>query len=470
MNTILCRLLYFLRRSRHDTELREEIETHRALRQAALERDGLSPHEAAQASRRAMGNVTLAVEDAREPWAGMRRWISVSEIRLGLRLIAKEPILSITVVLALATGIGLATIGFTLREAILNGQLPFPNGDRFVRLVLHSEAEDSVQLDLDAYHAIRDTSKSFAHLGAVGDADFAFEAQDGTVEAIRVNLVTPRSFQFLPAMPLIGRLLTTEDGMPGAEPVVLVRENLWSRRFGSSPSILGEPIQLSGLKRTVVGVLPDTFKFPSAGEIWVPLDEASLAGRAGPSGASLTIFGVLRDGLEKDGATAELSAYSRPERPRQPGTATSVIALPFTGDDNTTNTVMTGLVAVLVLVLLVAASNIAALVSARTWSRSSELALRTALGARRSRLVGQLLCRSGHSRRDRVGARARTCTSRAQLPGRDDRRHPVLDDLQSHAQDDGVRGGAGPSGQRRKRARAGTQGHKCQSEWDITRP
>ena len=320
----------------------------------------------------------------------MSRWITLSEVRLGLRLIAKQPILSITVVLALATGIGLATIGFTLREAILNGQLPFANGDRFVRLVLHSEAEDNVELDLDAYHAIRDTSNSFAHLGAVGDGEYALEGEDGTVEAIRVGLVTPRSFQFLPAVPIIGRVLTLEDGVPSAEPVVLIRESLWRRRFGASASIVGEPIQLSGLKRTVVGVLPDTFKFPSAGEIWVPLDEATLAGRAGRSGASLTVFGILRDGLEKDGATAELSAYSRPERQGQPGTATSVVALPFTGDDDITNTVMSGLVAVLVLVLLVAASNIASLVSARTWSRSSELAVRTALGAGRSRIVGQL--------------------------------------------------------------------------------
>jgi putative ABC transport system permease protein len=320
----------------------------------------------------------------------MNRWITLSEVRLGLRLIAKQPILSITIVFALATGIGLATIGFTLREAMLNGQLPFANGDRFVRLVLHSEADDNVQLDLDAYQAIRDTSKSFAHLGAVGDADYALEGEDGTVQAIRVGLVTPRSFQFLPAVPLVGRVLTVEDGAPSATPVVLVRESLWRRRFGASASIVGESIRLAGVTRTVVGILPDTFKFPASGEIWVPLDEATLAGRADPAGASLTVFGILRDGLEKDGATAELSAYTRPERQGMPGTATSVLALPFTGDDDTTDMVMSGLVAVLVLVLLVAASNIASLVSARTWSRSSELAVRTALGARRSRLVGQL--------------------------------------------------------------------------------
>jgi hypothetical protein len=124
------------------------------------------------------------------------------------------------------------------------------------------------------------------HLGAVGDAEYPLEGEDGTVEPIRAGLVTPRSFQFLPAVPIIGRVFTAEDSAPGAEPTVLVRERLWRRRFGGSQSILGQSIQLSGLNRAVVGVLPDAFKFPSSGEIWLPLDEATLAGRAGVSGAS----------------------------------------------------------------------------------------------------------------------------------------------------------------------------------------
>ncbi|MCC7126703.1 MAG: FtsX-like permease family protein [Acidobacteria bacterium] len=318
------------------------------------------------------------------------RCITVSELRLALRLIVKQPVLSSTIVIALAIGIGLATVGFTLRDALLYGQLPFANGDRFVRLVLHSEAEDNIELDLEAYHAVRDTSDSFVHVGAVGDGEYALEAEDGTVQAIRVGLITPQSFRFLPAVPMRGRVFTAEDGAPGAEPVVLVRESLWRRRFNTSASIVGQAIQLAGVTRTVVGVLPDSFEFPASGEIWLPLDEATLTGRANPTSASLTVFGILRDGLERGGATAELSAYASAEQPGRPGSATSVLALPFTGDDDAINVVMAGLVAVLVLVLIVAASNIASLVSARTWSRSSELAVRTALGASRARLVGQL--------------------------------------------------------------------------------
>ena len=320
----------------------------------------------------------------------MRQWITATEVRLALRLIGKQPVLSATIVIALALGIGLATIGFTLREAMLYGQLPFANGDRFVRLVMHSEIEDNVQLDLATYHAIRDTSTSFMHLGAVGDAELALAGADGTVEPIRVDLVTPRSFSILPAVPVTGRLLTPADGESGAELVVLIRESLWRRRFGGNESIVGQGIELAGVRRTIVGVLPDSFKFPNGGEIWVPLDESTLAGRAVGANGSLTIFGILRDGLNRQGATAELTAYARPEQPQQPGSAVTVLALPYTGDDDSINTVMASLVAVLVLVLVVAASNIASLVSARSWSRTSELAVRTALGAPRARLVGQL--------------------------------------------------------------------------------
>src|SRR4029079_15439936 len=126
-----------------------------------------------------------------------------------------------------------------------------------------------------------------------------------------------------------GRLFAAADGDAGAEPVVLLRESLWRRRFDASPAILGRPIQLSGVTRTVVGMLPDSFKFPSAGEMWVPLDEATLAGRAHGSNRSRAVFGVRRGALDVAGATAELSAYSRPERQGRPGTATSVRALPF---------------------------------------------------------------------------------------------------------------------------------------------
>ena len=118
MLTLLRRLWYSLRRSRHDADLLEEIETHRALRQDALERDGVTPEDAAQASRRSLGNVTLAVEDAREAWVS-RSFDSVrQDVRIALRGLRKSPAFSVVAILSLATGIGATTTIFTFVNAV----------------------------------------------------------------------------------------------------------------------------------------------------------------------------------------------------------------------------------------------------------------------------------------------------------------------------------------------------------------
>lgn len=329
----------------------------------------------------------------------MTRWIAWSEVRLGLRLIAKQPILSITIVLALSTGIGLATIGFTLRDALVNGVLPFEGGDRFVRLNLYSESQGRSSLDLDRYHQLVNRSSSFEHVGAVGGGEFNLLRESGELSPIRCAFITPRSLRFLPAAPIAGRLLIPADGEIGAEPVALIRESLWRRMFDAAPSIVGRQIDVAGARRTVVGVLPDAFEFPAAGEVWLPLDEAALGGRDGEPADRVRIFAVLRADASVDSANAELEALTRqiPIGGSEPSVGAPgateevrVRAMPYTGEADAADIVMSGFVGVLVLVLLVVAANVATLVFARTWSRVPELAVRSALGADRSRVVGQL--------------------------------------------------------------------------------
>jgi putative ABC transport system permease protein len=322
----------------------------------------------------------------------MTRWISWSEVRLGLRLIAKQPILSITIVLALSTGMGLATIGFTLRDALANGVLPFQGGDRFVRLNLYSESQGRSSLDLDRYHQLVNRSSSFEHVGAVGGGEFNLLRESGELSPIRCALITPRSFRFLPAAPIAGRLLIPADGETGAEPVALIRDSLWRRLYDADPSIVGRQIDVAGARRTVVGILPDAFEFPAAGEVWLPLDEAQLGGRDGQPADRVRIFAVLRADASVDSANAELEALASADTSGSPGGTEEarVRAMPYTGESDAAGTVMSAFVGVLVLVLLVVAANVATLVFARTWSRAPELAVRSALGADRSRVVGQL--------------------------------------------------------------------------------
>ena len=319
----------------------------------------------------------------------------MGEVRLGLRLIVKQPVLSATIILALATGIGLATMGFTLREAMVNATLPFANGDRFARLNAYDREGGLIALDLPRYHLFREKASAFEHLGAVGSRPFTIAHPDGQVESVRGAFITARSMGLLPGAPIAGRTIIPADGDPGAEPIVLIRDSLWQRRYGGNAGIVGRQIDIGGKLRTVIGVMPDTFEFPSSGEIWLPLDDLTLGGTLQAPADGLRVFGVLRADESFESATVELNELSKQAaRDEGQNREVRVQARPYATDSDQAAVAMSALVFVLVLLLLVVASNVATLIFARTWGRAPELAVRTALGAARSRVVGQLFVES----------------------------------------------------------------------------
>ena len=321
----------------------------------------------------------------------MNRVISWGEVRLGLRLILKQPVLSATIILALATGICFATMGFTFRDELLNSALPYQAGPRMVRVYVFNRDGGRLDLDLERYRTLRDQATTFEHVGAVGGRSFNLAHGPGDVESVDGASITPRSMRWLDAAPIAGRTLIPSDGDQGAERVVLIRESLWHRRYSSDPGMIGRQITVGGQPRTVVGIMPDTFEFPNAGELWVPLDEMTLGGTVDAATPGLRVFGVLKPGVTLDAASAEANALTSalPTAPAPDG-IDKLRVRPFTGDSSDTDVAINAMVFVLVLLLLVVASNVATLVFARTWARAPELAVRTALGAPRSRVVGQL--------------------------------------------------------------------------------
>ncbi len=341
---------------------------------------------------------TLRLETLREKTAGWELpGISGVEIKLGLRLIRKQPILAAISILALGLGIAIATTGFSMMDSILNGSLPFADGERFVRFQVRSVPEGRfAPLDLDVYHLLQERAESYQHLGAMDAGLRNIVHPNGEVDSVQGASITPSTFRHLPYSPILGRNLLASDGAAGATPVVLLRESLWQRRYSSDPGILGQALDIHGVERTVVGVLPDTATFPNDGELWLPLDDRTLGGNPETVANNLMpgrtlVFGILRPDVDLETADAEaqrLSGQLRAEVPTEAKTRMRLTTYVEPPEQAVTMAAMMNLV--LIAVLAVIASNVANLILTRTAYRRGELAVRTALGAGRGRLISQL--------------------------------------------------------------------------------
>src|SRR6185436_15981879 len=132
----------------------------------------------------------------------MNRIISLGEVRLALRLIVKQPILSVTIIVALATGITVAAVGFTMREEVINGKLPYAAGDRFARVHVINRQGDRMDLDFERYRAVRDQAKSFEYVGAMVSRPFNVKHSDVDVEPVQASILSPGAIRYLETAPL----------------------------------------------------------------------------------------------------------------------------------------------------------------------------------------------------------------------------------------------------------------------------
>lgn len=382
-----CRIVatLLLPEERRDDVLGDLTEVHRARRR---ELEG-SPLAGLRASLRTCGEAVAILAAfaflrlSELPWVLPRG--SGAELRFGLRLIRKQPVLTATMVLALAAGMAIAATGFTVWGEIVNGELPLPDADRFVRLepVWASTGRPAVLEDA-AFAALR-AAGSFEHVGATDRVVVNLLHEEGAVESVLAAWITPDSFSVLPHAPIAGRLLVASDGSQGAPPVALLRESLWRRSFDSRADVIGRDIDVSGSRVTVVGVLPDDAGFPTGGELWLAF--------SGEPRRGLVYFGVLRPGASIRGAREELAILGRSLSPSgaDPGRGQLRVRVagytaPRPGEKAGATTLLLGLI----LLLLVIASNAANLIHARSTARRTELAIRSALGADRGRLVGQI--------------------------------------------------------------------------------
>ena len=396
MNTLLRRLAHLLRWSRHDADLREEMETHRFLRQAALQRDGLRADDAADASRRAMGNVTLAVEDAREVWALRVLDQTRQDLRAAMRGLRKSPGFTAVAILSLAVGIGATTTIFSFVNTVFLQPLPFPGAERIVVLNEHERAaSEPLSVHPANFVAWRNRARSFEALALVQAPPLNVMSRSGAEQVSRL-MTTENLFGVFGVAPVLGRGVTRDDTRPGSSPVVVLGHGFWQRWFGGDPAVLGRQLLVQDGSLTIVGVAPPGFRVGSTEpEVLTPLT-IDPANPAATGSRAFECYGRLAAGIRLDAARAEMdviaSALAR-ESPFAEGMGVFVSDLQeYLGREARPGLRL--LMGVVLTVLAIACVNLAGLLMARGLARRAELGVRASLGASRSRLARQLVVES----------------------------------------------------------------------------
>jgi predicted permease len=328
----------------------------------------------------------------------------LQDARHALRALRRSPGFTVVAVLTLALGIGATTTIFGIVNAVVLRPLPFPAPDRLVRVWDVNPHGGDFSTSDATYLDLRERNRSFLEMAAFSDTKRSVVITGGCAsstadcEPVRLQsaAVTSSLFPLLGIAPALGRTFSSMEDRPGGDSrVVVIGHDLWARRFGSDPKLIGRDVTLDGGRYTVIGVMPDSFAFPNPAELWVPLVLDPARDR---DEHDLTVIGRLGPGITLERASSDLRRVARElgaEHPRtNAGWSSRLASFDAWMIGPRVERAVFVLFGAVGFLLLMACANIANLLIARGSARQAELGVRAALGASRARLTRQLLSES----------------------------------------------------------------------------